>query len=211
MASIIFEEGTYTDCTIQSDNATTTNTSANGKIQKSASRTESTIFRFERPQRYPRFIPHLDVDQGTTGEDTHHILVRYTGSLFASIADACVVETLSVNPTASQATWNNYNTASAWTTAGGRDNVKTNSAHTGSLIVGGSGTYRGLPLGRTQAVHMLTNDTTSILMTPIVTSVIAFRLEEIGTGSLRPDIVIKGRYATRNRENGVRSRKYAVR
>ncbi len=34
MASLIFEEGTYTDCTIQSDNPTSTNTSASGKIQK---------------------------------------------------------------------------------------------------------------------------------------------------------------------------------
>jgi hypothetical protein len=211
MASLIFEEGTYTDCTIQSDNPTSTNTSASGKIQKSVSRTESVVFRFERPQKYARFIPFVDANQGSTGEDSHHILVRYTGSLFADIADSCVVETLSVNPTASQATWNNYNSARAWTTAGGRDNVKTNSAYTGSLIAGSSGSFRGLPLGRRQAVHMLTNETTSILMTPILTCVVSFRLEEIGTGSLRPDIVIKGRYATRNRENPIRSRKFGVR
>lgn len=211
MASLVFQEGTYTDCTIQSDNPTTTNTSASGKIQKSASRTESAIFVFTRPQRYARFIPYMDVDQGSTGEDSHHILVRYTGTIFATIRNACTVETLSVTPNVSQATWTNFTTASAWTTAGGRDNVKSNSGLTRDLIVGSTGNYRGLPLGRKQVVDMLTNGTTSILLTPVITAVISFRLEEIATASLRPDIVMKGRYATRNRENPIRSRRFGVR
>ena len=211
MASLVFEEGTYTDCSIQSDNPTTTNTGVEAKIQKNASRTESTIFVFTRPQRYARFIPYMDADQGTNGDESHHILVRYTGQLFATISNACTVETLSVTPNANQATWNNFTTASAWTTPGGRDNVKTNSAYTGDLIAGNPGNYKGLPLGRKQVVEMLTNVTTSILMTPILSSVVVFRLEEIATASLRPDIVMKGRYATRNRENPVRSRKFGVR
>lgn len=211
MASLVFEEGTYTDCTIQSDNPTATNTSASGKIQKSASRTESVIFVFVRPQKYARFIPNMNQDPGSTGEDSHHILVRYTGSLFASIRNAVAVETLSVLPTASQSTWISFDTASAWTTAGGRDNVLPNSTFIGDLIVGGSGSFRGLPLGRAQVVEMLKKDKTSVLLTPIVTAVVSFRLEEIGTGSLRPDIVMKGRYATRNRENPIRSRRFGVR
>ena len=211
MASLVFEEGTYTDCTIQSDNASTTNTSASGKIQKSASRTESTIFRFVRPQRYARFIPFQDVAPGATGEDTHHILVRYTSSLFGNIADACAVETVQGDTNPASATWNSRDGASAWTTAGGRDNVKPESLFVGDLIAGSPGNYRGLPLGRNQVANMLTATATSVLITPILTSLLLFRLEEIGTGSMRPDIVFKGRYATRNRENPIRSRKFGVR
>ena len=211
MATLIFEEGTYTDCTIKSDAPTSANTSGSGKIQKSASRTESAIFRFVRPQRHARFIQLLDTDMGTTGEDSHHILVRYTGQLFADIADACAVETIQGDTNPASATWQSRDGASAWTTTGGRDDVKTQSLFVGDLIAGSSGNFRGLPLGRNQVADMLTGSTTSILITPIVTSVVSFRLEEIGTSSLRPDIVFKGRFATRNRENGVRSRKFAVR
>ena len=211
MATLIFEEGTYSDCTIQSDNPTATNTSGSGVIQKSASRTESAIFRFVRPQRHARFIPLQDVDMGSTGEDSHHILVRYTGSLFADIADACAVETIVGDTNPAGATWQSRDGSSAWTTTGGRDDVRPESIFVGDLIAGSSGNFRGLPLGRNQVADMLTGGTTSILITPIVTSLVSFRLEEIGDDTLRPDIVFKGRFATRNRENPIRSRKFGVR
>lgn len=211
MATLIFEEGTYTDCTIESDNPTSTNNTNTGKIQLSASRTESAIFRFVRPQRHARFIPLQDVDMGSTGEDSHHILVRYSGALFADITDACAVETVQGDTNPASATWQSRDGASAWTTPGGRDNVKPNSIFVGDLIAGSRGSDIGLPLGRNQVADMLTGDTTSILLTPILTSVVTFRLEEFGTESLRPDIVFKGRFATRNRENPIRSRKFGVR
>ena len=211
MATLTFEEGTYTDCSIKSDAATSANTYGSGKIQKSASRTESAIFRFVRPQRHARSIPLQDVDMGSTGEDSHHILVRYTGQLFADVADACAVETISGDTNPASATWQSRDGASAWTTTGGRDDVKPESIFVGDLIAGSSGNFRGLPLGRNQVADMLTGGTTSILITPILTAVVSFRLEEIGTDTLRPDIVFKGRFATRNRENPIRSRKFGVR
>ena len=211
MATLTFEEGTYTDCTIKSDAPTSTNTTGAGKIQKSGSRTESAIFRFVRPQRHARFIPLQDVEMGSTGEDSHHILVRYTGSLFGDIADACAVETIQGDTNPSGATWQSRDGLSAWTTTGGRDDVRPESIFVGDLIAGSSGSFRGLPLGRNQVADMLTGSITSILITPIVTALVQFRLEEIGDGSLRPDIVFKGRFATRNRENPIRSRKFGVR
>ena len=148
---------------------------------------------------------------GSTGEDSHHILVRYTGGLFADIPNACAVETILGDTNPAAATWQSRDLSSAWTTTGGRDDVKPESIFVGDLIAGSSGNFRGLPLGRNQVADMLTGGTTSILITPIALALVSFRLEEIGTDSLRPDIVFKGRFATRNRENPILSRKFGVR
>lgn len=210
MASLVFEEGNYVDCTIRSDLADTANTASTGKIQKSVSRTESAIWKFDRPNRNPRFIPFLDVPLSGDGDNSHHILVRLTGT-WSETSGALVTETLNVTTRPATATWNKYNGSDAWTTPGGRDDVVPQSTYTGNLVAGTAGTFRGLPLSRHQAISMLLNDETNILITPRLTCSLTFRLEEIGTTSLRPDLVIKGRYATRNRENSVRSRKFGVR
>jgi hypothetical protein len=211
MASEIkHEEGTYVDCTIQSDAATTANTSSSGKIQKSVSRQESVIFKFNRPSRNPRFIPFTDKPLTGDGDNSHHIMVRLTGT-WSSTDDGLATETLSVDSRPATATWNKFDGSGDFTTAGGRDDVKPYSTLVGNLVAGTSGNFRGLPLGRHQVVSMLLRDQTSILISAILTLNATFRLEEIGTGSLRPDLVIKGRYVTRNRENPIRSRRFGVR
>lgn len=210
MALLTFEEGTYVDCTIKSDAATTANTSNSGRLQKSGSRTESAIWKYTRASRDSRFIPFLDVPLTGDGDNSHHILVRLTSS-WTETDGGFVTETTNVSTRPANATWNKFDGSADWTTPGGRDDVKPYSTYTGNLVAGSSGNYRGLPLGRHQAVSMLLNDETNILITPRLTLNITFRLEEVGTGSLRPDLVIKGRYATRNRENPIRSRRFGVR
>ena len=211
MASEIkHEEGTYVDCTIQSDAATTSNTSANGKIQKSASRQESVIFKFTRPNRSPRFIPFTDKPLTGDGDNSHHIMVRLTGT-WNSTDNGLATETLNVTTRPANATWNKFDGTQDFTTGGGRDDVKPYSTLVGNLVAGSSGNFRGLPLGRHQVASMLLRDQTNILISAILTLTATFRLEEIGTGSLRPDLVMKGRFATRNRENFIRSRKFGVR
>ena len=211
MASEIrFEEGSYQDCSIQSDSANTSNTTANGKIQKSASRQESVIFKFDRPNRNHRFIPFIDKPLTGDGVNSHHILVRLTGTWFL-ISNGLATETLSVPSRPKTATWSNFDGVNDFTTGGGRDDVKPYSTLVGNLVAGTSGTFRGLPLGRHQVVSMLLRKQTSILISAILTLLATFRLEEIGTDSLRPDLVFKGRYATRNRENPIRSRRFGVR
>jgi len=210
MASLVFEEGNYVDCTIRSDVANTANTSSAGRIQKSVSRTESAIWKFTRPTRNSRFIPFVDVDLTGDGDNSHHILVRLTSS-WSETDGALVVETLNVSTRPANATWNKYNGSDDWTTAGGRDDVEQYSTYTGNLVAGTPGSFRGLPLSRHQTMSMLLKDETNILITPRLTCNFTFRLEEIGSVSLRPDLVIKGRYATRNRENTIRSRKFGVR
>ena len=211
MASEIkYEEGTYVDCTIKSDAATTSNTSSDGKIQKSASRSESTIFKFTRPSRTPRFIPFVDKPLTGDGDNSHHIMVRVTGAWVAT-ANGLATETLNVTTRPANSTWNKFDGAQDFTTGGGRDDVKPYSTLIGNLVAGSPGNFRGLPLGRHQVVSMMLRDSTNILISAVLTLVAAFRLEEIATGSLRPDLVMKGRFATRNRENSIRSRKFGVR
>jgi hypothetical protein len=210
MTEIKFEEGSYTDCTISSDSATTANTSNAGRIQKSASRLESALWKFTRPNRNPRFIPFIDKPLTGDGDNSHHILVRLTGA-WTETENGLATETLSVDARPASATFNKYDGSNDFTTAGGRDDVSPYSTLVGNLVAGTSGSFRGLPLGRHQVVSMLLRDSTAILITPILTLNAAFRLEEVGTDSLRPDLVMKGRLATRNRENSIRSRKFGVR
>ena len=212
MATLTFEHGTYTDCTIRSARATDTNTSASGELKlTSGSALSSPIFKHTRASRNARFVPITPKPLTGDGTNSHHILVRMTGNFLTTLTDGYVAETLAVDVNTSQATWNNFTTASAWTTAGGRDNVKPHSAHTNNLLPASSGDFRGIGIGFHQVVHMLKQPSTGILLTSVLVGTYSFRLEEITDTALRPHIVIKGRYATRNRENPVRSRKFGVR
>lgn len=212
MAELVFEYGTYTDCTIRSARPTDPNTTASAQLKlTSGSALSSPIFIHTRPTRNARFVPITPKPLTGDGTNSHHILVRKTGNFFALSEDAVATETLSVNAVANVATWINYDLASAWTTPGGRDNVKPYSTHLNNLVPGSSGDFRGIPFGFHQAVHMLKQPSTGMLLTAVKVGTYNFRLEEIGDESLRPHIVIKGRYATRNRENPVRSRKFGVR
>ena len=212
MATLTFEHGTYTDCTIRSNVPNDTNTTASAQMKRTkASVYSSPIFKHTRASRNARFVPITPKPLTGDGTNSHHILVRKTGNFLSTLTDGYVAETLAVDVNTSQATWNNFTTASAWTTPGGRDNVKPHSAHTNNLLPGLSGDFRGIGIGFHQVVHMLKQPSTGILLTSLLTGTYNFRLEEIADPALRPHIVIKGRYATRNRENPVRSRKFGVR
>ncbi len=158
MSEKIFEEGTYIDCTIQSDAATTSNTSANGKIQKSASRQESVIFKFARPSRNPRFIPFMDKPLTGDGDNSHHIMVRLTAT-WNAVENGLATESLSVDARPKNATWNKYDGVNDFSTGGGRDDVRSNTTLIGNLVSGSPGNFRGLPLGRSQVVSMLLRKT----------------------------------------------------
>ena len=212
MATLTFQEGTYTDTTIASNDPTATNTTNSGVILKNSTPVNrSAIFVFVRPNRYPRFIPEASKTISGDGSNTHHIFVRSTGSSSA-VANCVACETLNVLPVADSATWNVYNAkGTSWTTAGGRDDVKPNTTSINGLPSTTTGGYFGIPLGYSQAASMLKSDITSILISAVANCAVNFRLEEVATDSLRPDLVIKGRYSTRNRENSLRSRKFGVR
>lgn len=211
MATLTFEEGTYTDTTIISNDPTATNTSNSGVILKNSGGVQSSaIFVFVRPNTNPRFIPEAAKVVSGDGSNTHHILVRSTANASA-VANCVVCETLAVTPIADSTTYNQYTSKLSWTTAGGRDDVKPNTTSTNGLPVTSSGGFFGIPLGYSQVGSMLKTETTSILISAIEVCAVNFRLEEVGSASLRPDLVIKGRYATRNREATFRSRKFGVR
>jgi hypothetical protein len=212
MATLTFEHGTYTDCTIKSARATQANTSASGQLKlTSGGANESPIFVHTRASRNARFVPITPKPLTGDGTNSHHILVQMNGNFLATLTDGYVSETLAVDVSTSQATWNNFTTASAWTTTGGRDNVKPHSAHTNNLLPGSTGDFRGIGIGFHQVVHMLKQPSTGILLTSLLVGTYSFILEENADSAKRPKIVIKGRYATRNRENPVRSRKFGVR
>ena len=205
-----FEDTSIASFTTDTNNVNTTNLTASK--QGGGSSVSSLIFQLDLEKR-PRFIPYLGTapagNVATKGYTSESAISGVTA--FAVLAGQYGVFLIDRTLDLQDLGGVTYNKVSAspnvsWTTAGGMDDVEY--GITDCVFDQTShGVEYDIPLGARLVRHAMFNKT-NFIMHMENGMLTVFASQEVNGGS---ELILRGRFATRNRENPIRSRKFGVR
>ena len=165
----------------------------------------------------PRFIPYLGGAEQTSGENGYTSESAYsTRSVFFVPDGLCFINELRRDRDYQSFGAMTYNKITAspsvdWTTAGGLDDIRDEPSENVTFVQSATNTDFDLRLGTIFTRRAMFSTIHLIYHNNPADDLFALFGSQEGGSPGNADIILRGRYATRNRENPIRSRKFGVR
>ena len=217
MTAITCAESEFEDTVIINTAATTNYVDgASLFVGKNRANIYNVIIQLDLAKR-PRFIPYLGGSEKTSGDNGYTSESAFsTRTSFFAPDGFCFVSEIKRGFDFQNLGAVTYNKITAspnvdWTTAGGLDDLRDEPSEDITFVQSSTNTDFDLRLGSIYTrramfsmIHLMYHNNSADDVFGLVGS-------QEGSGASEAEIILRGRYATRNRENPIRSRKFGVR